>query len=99
VVKPRAAVRQVPLKHRPRLGEQLFGAWLAGRYSQSIELHEQTLAERTRVLGPDHPRTLNPAVTSPLAIGRVGRYDEAVTLWEQTLIDMTRVLSPAIRTP
>ena len=30
----------------------------AGRAAEAIPLHEQTLADRERVLGPDHPDTL-----------------------------------------
>jgi hypothetical protein len=31
----------------------------AGRTDEAIRLHEQTLADRERVLGPDHPETLS----------------------------------------
>jgi hypothetical protein len=31
----------------------------AGRAAEAIGLHERTLADRERVLGPDHPYTLN----------------------------------------
>jgi hypothetical protein len=30
----------------------------AGRTDETIALHEQTLAARERILGPDHPETL-----------------------------------------
>jgi tetratricopeptide (TPR) repeat protein len=30
-----------------------------GEYRRAAELHERTLADRERILGPDHPNTLN----------------------------------------
>jgi hypothetical protein len=33
-----------------------------GRHDEAITLHEQTLATRQRVLGPDHPDTQETAV-------------------------------------
>jgi hypothetical protein len=32
--------------------------WAAGRAAEAIALHERTLADYERVLGPDHPSTL-----------------------------------------
>ncbi|MGW6467453.1 tetratricopeptide repeat protein, partial [Streptomyces rubiginosohelvolus] len=31
--------------------------WI-GDHEQAVELHRQNLADRERILGPDHPRTL-----------------------------------------
>ena len=31
----------------------------AGRAAEAIPLHERTLADSERILGPDHPDTLN----------------------------------------
>ena len=70
------------------------GYWAVGRYAEAITLWEQTLADRTRILGPDHPDTQ--ASRGNLAGGyrAVGRHDEAITLDEQTLADRTRILGP-----
>jgi hypothetical protein len=40
------------------LQDNLAGAYrYAGRLEQAIPLYERTLADRERVLGPDHPDT------------------------------------------
>ena len=60
----------------------------------SIELYEQVLAERERVLGPDHPDTLTIRNNLAGAYYSVGRFGEAIELYEQVLADRVRVLGP-----
>ena len=58
----------------------------------SIELYEQVLAERERVLGPDHPDTLTIRNNLAGAYKSAGRLAEAVELFERVLADRVRVL-------
>ena len=60
----------------------------------SIELYEQVLAERERVLGPDHPDTLTIRNNLAGAYKSAGRLAEAIELYEQVLADRVRVLGP-----
>ncbi|WP_223190784.1 tetratricopeptide repeat protein [Streptomyces sp. TRM68416] len=46
-----------------------------GEYGRAAELHRQTLDDRTRVLGPDHPLTVTSrqALAAALAASRTKR--------------------------
>ncbi len=55
-------------------------------------LYERTLADRERVLGDDHPDTLNSRNNLATAYRAAGRTAEAIPLLEQTLADYERVL-------
>ena len=55
-------------------------------------MQEQTLADRERVLGADHPETLRARGNLATAYEQVGRTAEAIRLDEQTLADRERVL-------
>ncbi|WP_250290101.1 tetratricopeptide repeat protein, partial [Frankia sp. CiP1_Cm_nod1] len=66
----------------------------AGRVAEAIGLYEQTLTDRLRVLGPDHPDTLASRHNLAVAYQTVGRVAEAIGLYEQTLADSLRVLGP-----
>ena len=57
-------------------------------------MHEQALAARERVLGPDHPDTLQSRNNLATAYRAAGRLDEAISLHEQTLAARERVLGP-----
>ena len=61
---------------------------------EAISLHEQALAARERVLGPDHPDTLNSRHNLAIAYQAAGRTEEAISLHEQTLAAHERVLGP-----
>ena len=58
----------------------------------SIELYEQVLAERERVLGPDHPDTLTIRNNLAGAYYSVGRFGEAIELLGRVLAERERVL-------
>jgi len=45
----------------------------AGRTGEAITLHEQTLADRERLLGPDHPDTLSSRDNLASAYQQAGR--------------------------
>jgi hypothetical protein len=61
---------------------------------QTIPLHQQTLADRERVLGPDHSHTLTSRNSLAAAYRRAVRAAEAIPLFEQTLADCVRMLGP-----
>jgi tetratricopeptide (TPR) repeat protein len=54
-----------------------FAYHAAGRPAEAIPLYEQTLADRERILGPDHPDTLGSRNNLALAYRDAGRTDEA----------------------
>ena len=60
--------------------------------AEAITLFEQTLADRERVLGADHPDTLRTRGRLAAAYRVAGRAAEAITLLEQNLADQERVL-------
>ena len=66
----------------------------AGRLGEAIALYEQVLADRIRVLGPDHSDTLSSRNNLAYAYESAGRLEEAIALYEQVLADRTRVLGP-----
>ena len=57
-------------------------------------MYEQVLADRERVLGPDHPDTLTSRNNLAVAYRAAGRTGEAITLDEQVLAARERVLAP-----
>jgi CHAT domain-containing protein/tetratricopeptide (TPR) repeat protein len=61
---------------------------------EAISLRKRTLADRERVLGPDHPDTLTARSTLAIAYDAAGRLDEAIPLFQHTLADSERVLGP-----
>jgi hypothetical protein len=66
----------------------------ARRAAEAIPLHERTLADYERTLGPDHPGTLNSRNNLALAYVAARRAAEAIPLHERTLADLERVLGP-----
>ena len=52
------------------------------------------LADRVRVLGPDHPDTLTTRNNLAVAYYSVGRFGEAIDALEKLLPDCRRVLGP-----
>jgi tetratricopeptide (TPR) repeat protein len=62
--------------------------------AQAIAVGEPLLADRERVLGPDHPDTLTSRNNLAGAYQDAGRAAEAIGLHERTLADLERVLGP-----
>ena len=92
--RPGAGPGPGPPRH-PGLPEQPRHAYrAAGRAAEAIGLHERTLADYERVLGPDHPGTLTSRNNLALAYLAAGRAAEAIALHERTLADCERVLGP-----
>ncbi len=90
--RPRAGAGRRPPRH-PDLAEQpgrrLPGG---GQLGEAIPLYEQTLADRERVLGADHPDTLTSRNNLADAYQVGGSAGRAIPLYEQTLADRERVL-------
>ena len=63
-----------------------------GDLGRAIPLHEQTLADRLRVLGADHPDTLASRNNLAYAYQAAGDLGRAIPLYEQTLADSVQVL-------
>jgi hypothetical protein len=57
-----------------------------------VQLDEDTLARRRRVLGEDHPDTWTSASNLVMILGRVGEYQAARELAEDILARRRRVL-------
>ena len=62
--------------------------------ARAIQVGESLLADRERVLGPDHPDTLTSRNNLGEAYLAAGQAAEAIPLLERTLADRERVLGP-----
>jgi hypothetical protein len=62
--------------------------------SQAIAVGEPLTADLERLLGPDHPDTLNSRNSLAAAYLAVGRVGDAIPLFEQTLAGRQRLLGP-----
>ncbi|MEU9927297.1 tetratricopeptide repeat protein [Streptomyces anulatus] len=65
-----------------------------GEYQQAVELHRQTLTGYERVLGPDHPHTLNSRNGLANTLNGLGEYQQAVELHRRNLTGYEHVLGP-----
>jgi Tetratricopeptide repeat/Domain of unknown function (DUF4062) len=61
---------------------------------QAIVIGERLVADRERLLGPDHPDTLTTRNNLAAAYWSASRIDEAIALDEQTLAARERVMGP-----
>jgi tetratricopeptide (TPR) repeat protein len=77
---------------RLRAWAVLFLDHLGDSPTQSISIGEPLLADQERVLGADHPDTLDSRNHLARAFQSAGRLDEAIPLHERTLADRERVL-------
>jgi hypothetical protein len=55
-------------------------------------MYRETLAVLQRVLGPEHPDTLNTAINLAIALESQGKYGEAETMLRETIAVQERVL-------
>jgi tetratricopeptide (TPR) repeat protein len=60
--------------------------------SEAIPLCEQTLADRARILGDEHPDTLKSRNNLAFVYQEAGRADAAIPMYEQALAGLERVL-------
>ena len=88
----RSSLDRRMMRLRPR-AEVLLG-YLADSAEQRIREGKQTLATQERILGPDHPDTLNSRGTLATAYRDAGGKDKAIALYEQTLTNQERILGP-----
>ncbi|MEU1456937.1 tetratricopeptide repeat protein, partial [Streptomyces avermitilis] len=66
--------------------------WQAGRTGEAIDLVEQVVADRERLLGADHPDTLTARGNLAAIYWQAGRTGEAIDLVEQVVADRERLL-------
>ena len=66
----------------------------AGHVSTAIAMHQDLLADRTRILGPDHPDTLTARSYLANAHRQAGHVSTAIDIYEAVLADRTRILGP-----
>ena len=66
----------------------------SGRAVEAIAFDEAVLADRERLLGPDHPNTLNSRHNLANSYWQAGRTEEAIALNEAVLADRERLLGP-----
>jgi tetratricopeptide (TPR) repeat protein len=62
--------------------------------AQATRVGQRLLADHERVLGPDHPDTLQSRNNLAIAYQAAGRTEEAIGLHEQTLATRERILGP-----
>jgi hypothetical protein len=63
-----------------------------GQHAAGTAIHRETLEVQKRVLGPEHPSTLNTATSLANALNTQGQYAEAAAMHEATLEVRERVL-------
>ncbi len=62
---------------------QIYG--LAGQYNKALELAQQTLELKRKILGPEHPQTFNGMQILATIYDDLGRHADALKLHEETL--------------
>ncbi|MBC9730482.1 serine/threonine-protein kinase [Streptomyces sp. TRM68367] len=65
-----------------------------GRWTEAGEVHRAVAAERTHLLGPDHPDTLTSRYEVAFTLSRTGRTAEALREYKQVAEARIRVLGP-----
>lgn len=71
-----------PWQFRLVLGLSLYGL---GRFSEAELYHQRALEGRARILGPDHPDTLQARAWLADAVGEQGRMEEAEAIAQETI--------------
>ncbi|MFJ9917308.1 tetratricopeptide repeat protein [Actinacidiphila glaucinigra] len=66
----------------------------AGAYATQHALHQQLLDTQSRLLGPEHPDTLDSRNNLAIVLQWTGAYAQAVDLHRQVFEDRTRILGP-----
>ena len=67
---------------------------LAGRTSEAIAIDKRVVADRARVLGPEHPHTLTAWGDLANSYWSAGRTSEAIAIEERVAADMRRLIGP-----
>ena len=63
-----------------------------GKRAETEPMYRQALADRTRVLGADHPSTIASVNNLAICLKAQGKYAEAGAMYRAALADRTRVL-------
>jgi tetratricopeptide (TPR) repeat protein len=79
---------------RPRFLALYHLIELGDNMPRAIAVGEPLTADFERLLGPDHPDTLNAVNSLAAAYQAAGRAAEAIPLFEQTLVGRVRLLGP-----
>jgi tetratricopeptide (TPR) repeat protein len=79
---------------RPRLLALGHLLELGDSASQAIAVAEALTADLERLLGPDHPDTLNSRNSLATAYKNAGRIEEAIPLFARVMVDRARLLGP-----
>ena len=66
----------------------------SGNLQKAIDMFEDVLTDRTRLLGPDHPDTLGTRGNLAIAYRESGNLQKAIDMFEDVLTDRTRLLGP-----
>ena len=66
----------------------------SGNLQKAIDMFEDVLTDRTRLLGPDHPDTLATRGNLAIAYRESGSLQKAIDMFEDVLADCTRLLGP-----
>ena len=85
--------RSIPIRCRAWTDWQRHTGSL-GRSSERLKLNEECLEIRKRVLGPEHPDTLQSMDGLAATYVNLGRLTEALKLYEECLEIRKRVLGP-----
>ena len=81
--------------YKMRFQNNLANAYQAiGRFKEAIDLYNKVCSDRERVLGLDHPNTLNSYDGLANAYSSARRLQDAIELHEQVLAARKRVLGP-----
>ena len=65
-----------------------------GDHHRSTTLGERLVADRERLLGPEHPDTLSARANLASSYWSAGRTADAIAIGEQVLADSERLLGP-----
>lgn len=66
----------------------------AGHWQQALALLRSLVAERARLLGPDHPDTLASRFEEGYALGKLGRWEESLRAYQAVAALQRRVHGP-----
>jgi tRNA A-37 threonylcarbamoyl transferase component Bud32/tetratricopeptide (TPR) repeat protein len=86
---PPEAVGALVGRHNAGLGLGRLGRW-----AEAGEVHHAVAAERTRLLGPDHPDTLASRYEEAFALSRSGHAAEALHAFTEVARERNRALGP-----
>jgi tetratricopeptide (TPR) repeat protein len=87
-----SSAQRLPDENGRRLDAAINLADAKGKHGEAATIYREKLAVQQRVLGADHPRTLNTANNLAGALYAQGKYSEAATMIRETFAVKQRVL-------